>query len=328
MRCSNASGHTPESATPLFQGYKKTLCAATMVVCLLGLLVPSARGHAKKTRSVQESLRIPDSAHVQIIKTYTGFVVIGRIVELDSVEIDFQTDMGRLAIPAASIRSIREVPTEYLRNGRYWFPNPNSTRLLFTPTGRMQRKGEGYFADYYVFFPMAAYGITDWIGIGGGMTLIPFAGIQNQMIYIMPRVGLYQSEKFSWCAGFLLAKFPEEILDAGGIVYSTATYGTPDLSLTAGTGYGFSFYGGWEGMETPMFMLGGEVRFARRASFVTENWFIPDLDESPPLLVSCGIRLFGEEISVDLGFINPLFIWEDVESPFPGVPYVDFVYNF
>lgn len=70
-----------------------------------------------------------------------------------------------------------------------------------------------------------------------------------------------------------------------------------------------------------MIMVGGEARLSRRISFVTENWVFPGVDNP---LISYGIRLFGEKLSVDLALIN--LIGEDFL--FPGFPYIDFVYNF
>lgn len=67
--------------------------------------------------------------------------------------------------------------------------------------------------------------------------------------------------------------------------------------------------------------LGGEARFSRRAAFVTENWIFPGVDQP---LISYGIHFFGEAISVDLALINTL----GKGMPFPGFPYIDFVYNF
>ena len=70
-----------------------------------------------------------------------------------------------------------------MRNEKYWFPNPNATRLYFAPTAHMLRKGKGYFADYYLFSPSVVYGITDNITIGGGVSLFPAAGIKGGFFF-------------------------------------------------------------------------------------------------------------------------------------------------
>jgi hypothetical protein len=315
--------------------------AVLLGVCLL-IMFGAGSIYAKKTQDIKENLRVPDSNNVQIINTHSGATVIGRIVEIDSLKVDFVTDMGKLAIAISDISSIQEIPEKDLKDGKYWFPNPNATRLFFAPTGRMQAKGHGYFADYYVIAPMAAYGITDWLGIGGGFSFVPFIQIYKQALYLMPRVGFIQGDRFAWCGGVLGVKLPsfeDDYVIGAGIAYTTATYGTLDASVTAGTGYGFtveserdSVTGEWafeySGMDLPMFMIGGEWRCARRVSLVSENWIIPDIEEGLPILFSYGARLFGEQISVDLGFIVPLPAIEEDIPIFPGIPYVDFVYNF
>ena len=65
-----------------------------------------------------------------------------------------ETRYGTLHIPQSQIREIREIGQFSLKKGEYWFPNPNTTRLFFAPTARTLEKGDGYFADYYLFFPL------------------------------------------------------------------------------------------------------------------------------------------------------------------------------
>jgi hypothetical protein len=320
---------------PKRDGVKSWLIPIALLICLSGV-------YARQSQDSPDNLRIPDTNNVQIIETNTGATVIGRIVEVDSLKVSFETYMGTLTIPVADISSIQEIPKKDLKEGKYWFPNPNATRLFFAPTGRMQAKGHGYFADYYVLVPMAAYGVTDWFGIGGGFSLVPFIELYKQAVYLMPRIGFIQGDRFAWCGGVLGVKLPsfeDDYVIGAGIAYTTATYGTLDASITAGTGYGFtaeserdSVTGEWafeySGMDMPMFMIGGEWRFARRVSLVSENWIIPEIEEGIPILFSYGARLFGEQISVDIGFIVPLPAIEEEIPIFPGIPYVDFVYNF
>jgi hypothetical protein len=97
-----------------------------------------------------------------------------------------------------------------------------------------------------------------------------------------------------------------------------ATAGSPDASITLGTGFG---WGGGTFSGSPAIMLGGENRFSRRAAFVTENYLLPSVGDA---LLSYGLRFFGEALSADLAF------WyvpgEDI--PFPGIPFVAFSVKF
>ncbi len=56
-------------------------------------------------------------------------------------------------------------------------------------------------------------------------------------------------------------------------------------------------------------------------ALVSENWIFPGVDVP---VVSYGFRFFGEKMAVDLALFNVL----DDDAIFPGIPYVDFVWNF
>jgi len=168
---------------------------------------------------------------------------------------------------------------------------------------------------------MFAYGITDNITIGGGVSLFPWLDIDENILYFTPKVGLISRDNFSFSTGVLIINLPsffDEELQSVGILYGVGTLGSTDASFTAGLGWGFV---DTDIADKPMVMLGGEVRTARNISFVTENWMLPGVDQP---LISYGLRLFGEKLSVDLAFIST--IGEGMF--FPGIPYIDFVYNF
>jgi preprotein translocase subunit YajC len=279
------------------------------------------KAHAQNDKDLKKNLKIPDSKNIQIITLTDGSGIMGRIIEVKENEIQFQADVGTLTISIAKIKDIKEIPESLIKKGVYWFPNPNATRLYFSPTAYMLKRGEGYIADYYLFFPMVSFGITDNISIGGGISIFPGANIDKQIFYFTPKIGLKATENFHLAAGALLVKIPGFFNDESntvGILYGLGTLGTPDLNFSAGLGYGFT---GSDLAEKPMVMIGFQARFARRASFVSENWIFPGVDQP---LVSYGIRLFGEKMSVDLAFINTLA----GGIGFPGVPYVDFVFKF
>ena len=102
------------------------------------------------------------------------------------------------------------------------------------------------------------------------------------------------------------------------VLYGTGTWGTTDRSLTCGIGYGMV-----DGKiaDKPMIVLGGEKRLTRRMAFVTENWIIPGVDNA---LISYGIRFLTEKFTTDFALLNTT----GKDAIFPGIPYIDFVYNF
>ncbi len=274
-------------------------------------------------QNIKGQLRVADSSFVQVITTVDKSSNVGRIISVGDKEIVFKAEFGTIVIPIEKIKEIKEVPAAAIKQGIYWFPNPNATRLYFSPTAFMLNKREGYFADYYVFFPGFAYGITNNITIGGGLSLIPGANMSEQIYYFTPKIGLKAGEKFHVAAGALVIKLPN-IKDESdepplaGILYGVSTFGHPDASLTFGLGYGFVDD---ELADKPLILIGGEKRLSRRIGFVSENFIFPGLDNP---MVSYGIRFFGEKMSVDLALWNSL----SHEAIFPGVPYIDFVYSF
>lgn len=296
--------------------YRKIIFALVIIFCVLSpYLSPANAQPALKGR-----LRLADSSFVQIVRTTDGSSNVGRITQIDSLNILLQTDVTVITIPIAKITEIKESPVGSKVNGEYWFPNPNATRLFFGPTAHMLKAGEGYFSDTYIFFPQAVVGVTDFLTLGGGMSLFPGGGMSEQLFYIMPKVGLALDDKFHLAGGALVINLPgfSDESYTVGVMYSAATIGDRNRSFTAGLGYGFADD---ELTDRPMVMVGGEYRLSRRVSFVSENWLFPGMDQP---LVSGGLRFFGEGLAVDLALINVL--GEDMFLP--GLPFIDFVYNF
>jgi hypothetical protein len=266
------------------------------------------------------TIRIPENQVVQILTLRDGSRLIGRITSISESQISFKSEIGEFNIDKTSIKEIKEVASNSIKNGKYWFENPNSSRLYFAPTGRLLKKGRAYFCDYYLFFPGIAYGLSDNITIGGGMSLFPVVDFNDQIFYFTPKIGIVAKEKSSLAIGGLIVALPkiDHERHTVGILYGVTSLGGPDASITVGLGYGFVDR---HVAKKPMALIGGEKRFSRRISFVSENWIFPGVDKP---LISYGLRFFGEGLSVDLALINTL----GNDAAFPGVPWVDFVFNF
>ena len=293
-----------------------------MAMILFVITVCPSTIYAEKRKNIRDKLKIPEPDQVQILNLYSGSTIIGRIVEIKENEIRFESKLGTMTIPIPDIRRIREAEASLIRGGKFWFPNPNRTRLFFAPTARMMNAGEVYFANHMLFLPSLNVGITNNISIGGGVSLFPGIDFKNQFLFLTPKFGVKATDNLHFTVGAMIGTIPDLFnggdADFTGIVYGGATIGKPDLSFTAGLGYGFV---GKELAEKPMIIIGGEARIARGFSFVTENWIFPGIDQP---IVSYGIRIFGEKLCVDLAFINT--IGEDMI--FPGIPYIDFVIYF
>ncbi len=272
---------------------------------------------AQDTSPSRERLRVVDSSKVQIITTQDGSSLVGRISAVRADSLDFETKIGRVPLAIADIREIVETDARRMRGGQYWFPNPNTTRLFFAPTGQMLKKGEGYFADYQLFFPGIAYGVTDTISVGGGRSLFP-AGFDEQVYYLTPKIGASFGENVHLAAGMLFVGFMGGGPDGtGGVGYGVGTLGNGDGSVSLGLGYGFA---GGDIESKPVAMVGGEKRVARRIALVTENYLLPVSENN--VVYSLGIRFMGERLTTDLAIFNVS------GSDIIGIPFVDFVFKF
>ena len=274
---------------------------------------PTAASHAQDTPATRAQLRIVDSTKIQLITLRDGSSLVGRIVAVRGDTVDFEMSVGRVAVSVGDIRELRETAIGTMHDGQYWSPNPNSTRLFFAPSGQMLKKGEGYFADYELFFPGFAYGVTDNISVGGGVSLFP-TGLDEQVYYFTPKVGMSFGDQAHVSAGLLLAGTTG---GTGGIGYSAGTFGNGDASVTGGVGYGFA---GGKIESKPLAMLGGEKRISRRVALVTENYLLPTSEDN--LIYSFGLRFIGEKLTTDLALFNV------AGSGIIGLPYVDFVFRF
>jgi hypothetical protein len=251
-------------------------CRRFLVPAILSLIIVlliSSNAFAQEHK-IKGDIRVPGQDTIQIITTNDGSTVIGRILSVRDTEITFKSNLGESNIPLANIKEIKAAPASSVKKGNYWFENPNATRLYFGPTARMLKQRQGYFSDCYIIFPSVAYGITDHITMGAGVSLVPGLDINKQVYYINPKIGLSATSNTSFALGGLLFALPEidHKRNTLGIIYGVGTLGNPDGSLTLGLGYGMV---NSDFANKPAVMFGGEKRFARRLSFVSENWIIP-----------------------------------------------------
>jgi len=269
-------------------------------------------------------VRVADSTQTQVIRLRDGSSIVGRVIEVGPDTIRFAAAAGTLTIARADIVELREVATSSMRRGEVWPANPNATRLLFAPTGRTLAKGEGYFNDTYLFLLSVHGGVTSRFTLGGGLSVLPLDDFTDNALFIMPKIGVVATPKFNLAVG-ALAGVVGAAVDEGesgsfGVIYAVGTAGSPDASITFGTGLA---YAGGDFADTPVAMLGAESRLSRRIAFVTENYVIPNDDVSS--VISYGLRFFGEKLSADLAFwLAP----GEGDIRFPGIPYVAFSVKF
>ena len=241
-------------------------------------------------------LVVADSGVQQRVVMRDGSELIGRIISVGDTTVQFQSALGLMTLRSDDIIKLTSERGGSIRNGQYYFPNPNATRLIFAPTGRMLEAGEGYFSDYWVFFPGISIGIADMVSIGGGMSIFPGVDLSEQLLYLTPKVGVAKSENFNAAVGALYVAVPgfdDGARESAGMLYGVGTWGSLDNNVTAGLGYGFA---DGDLTSSPAVLIGGEARASPRISVVTENYIIP----GGTLLLGGGIRFMGRGLSVDL----------------------------
>ena len=214
-----------------------------------------------------------------------GTILKGKIIKEDKTTIIVIT-MGSIEIkvPKASIVSINQIRGR-LTEGVFYRFDPNYSRLMFAPTGRPLRQGEGYFSDYYVFFPGISYGITDNIGFMAGASVIPGLGLTEQVKYLAPKIGMQTSDKFAISGGALYVSVMDEF--TAGIAFVVGSIGQQDKSFTVGLGLGYTKEESekFKFAEHPIAILGGNIRLSNSIALVSENWIITgggfDFSEQP-----------------------------------------------
>jgi hypothetical protein len=248
---------------------------------------------------------------VQELLLNDGSRLYGVVESETSSEVVFRTTSGaQVTAPREKIVSIRPVVGRML-NGEFRREDPNSTRLLFGPTGRTLRKGEVYLGVYEFLMPFVQVGITDRISIGGGTPLFFGSGESYRPFWITPKVQVYSGKGTHVSAGLFHAAIDD---DNVGVAYGVVTKEVATGSFTVGAGVGYNSEGGRGGVV----MAGAEAPLRRNMKLITENYLWRSTG-----IASIGVRFFGENLSADLA-LGAVLVSDGVFA----APIVNFVYRF
>jgi hypothetical protein len=272
--------------------------AIVLALSLIAVATPETVARAQRASSaVRAALATvsPGKTYFLLLKDRSS--VVGRILSVGETSLQLESAAGVSTIWIDTITLIQEASPSEVRDGRFYPPNPNATRLIVGPTGRMLAKNEGYFSDYLVFFPGFSLGVTDRFSIGGSASILPGLDLDKRLFMFAPKVGIVQGRRFNAAVGALAGELPFAESGDMGILYGVSTWGRADQSLTAGLGYRFQ-NGRLAGR--PVVMVGGEAVGDARVSFVTENYWLPDR----AVLISGGLRFIAPGSSVDFGIVR------------------------
>jgi hypothetical protein len=293
--------------------------AALALTLLVGAGLPRHAAAQDTIPARPDAVSAPTDTLRQVRLT-DGSRLIGRVVSQDGERVVIETAAGaRVEVRRSQIASMEPLRGE-VHDGEVWQEDPHATRLFLGPTARSLRPGEGYVGDFELFVPFVAYGVTDRVTIGASTVVAP--EVTGRFFAITPKVEVIRTPRASFAVG-AAAVFATEELDAGtlGIGYGVGTFGSRDASVTIGAG--LPFYASREGSDvvnTPVGMLGGEMRVGAHTKLLTENYFVSDAGA----LLSGGVRLFGERLSVDAGLMTAV----GANGGGWVFPLLNFVYSF
>jgi hypothetical protein len=247
------------------------------------------------------------------IETIDGNEFMGQIVREDSLKIILKTEkLGEISIFKTDIKRLKIVEIQQIKNGKYWFPNPQSTRYFWSPNAYGLKEGEGYYQNIWVIWNQFAYGLSDNFSIGGGVIPIFLFGAPTPVFatakFSIPVV----DKKVNIAAGAIVGTIAGEAETGFGILYGLATLGSPDANVTFGLGYGFA---DGEMASSPAININGLIRVSKNGYIITENYFLSGGGESV-VLISIGGRSIFKKIALDYGLVIP-FAGDGIEGAIP-----------
>lgn len=256
------------------------------------------------------------------IRTLDGNEFVGNPEGQDSLSILLKTEnYGIISIRRCDIRSMNQVNIQQIIGGKFWFPNPQSTRYFWSPNGYGLRHGEGYYQNIWVLWNQFAYGVTDNFSIGGGIIpLFLFAGAPTP-VFFTPKISIpVEKDKINLGAGGLIGAVLGETESGFGILYGISTFGSPDNNVSLGIGYGY-VSGEWS--SSPMININGMFRVGSRGYILTENYYINTGGDSI-ILLSSGGRWIIKKAALDFGLVIPIAQMGE----FVAIPWLGFTVPF
>ncbi len=317
---------------------------AVVIGCTLTLMAALAtRAAAQPVGEPPAAATSQAAAAVVELRLKDGSVIYGAVQSETADRVIVRTiGGGTVEVERSQIASLGPARGRVV-DGEFRPSDSNATRLLFSPTGRSLRKGQGYIGVYEFLLPFVQVGVTDRFSMGAGTPLIFFGDESGRPVWLTPKYQLHKGARTSAAVGVLHFEiFGEE--SRAGLAYAVATTGSDDNAVTVGAGWAYARYredqydysaclgrapGSVAGCPTiermtetpgsPVVMIGGERRLGRRVKIITENYAF-----KAGGIVSVGVRFLGERLSADLGVFAPL----SDEDVFVVAPIVNFVWTF
>jgi len=254
------------------------------------------------------------------VETVGGDIFIGTLIEEDDEQIVLRIEnVGVLTMQRTNIKEMSQIDPARIRDGEYWFVNPQPTRYYFAPNAFGLRDGKGYYQNTLLFFNNVNYGITDRFSVGGGLAPLFLLGASETPLWVLPKFSVpMANDNVHLAAGAMIGGLLGTRGDAEsrflGLVYGLGTIGSFDNNLTLGAGFG---YQGREFSSKPVINFSGMTRTGIRFYLITENYLFwteqSEFRDGATVtrdvltgIVSLGIRWAPENFAVDFYLARPL----------------------
>ncbi len=245
----------------------------------------------------------------------------GRFVARGQGGVTLEVEGGRITVPAAAIRE--EGPGDRVVVAPSRIRDSNRTRYLYSPSGFMLRKGEGYLSQTELALTSVAYGLTDWLTLQAG-TILPLAIYDPRYTpgVFAVKAGWSPAPRWHLAGGFqsLVLPVDDEVM-AAGFLFATATWGTEDLHVGVSAGPPFQLSGEKSELGDVLVSVSANWRAFRHGALVSENWIVTGAGERTHFVGSAAYRFLAERVAVDLGLV-----FSDFSGGIP-IPWLDFTWH-
>ncbi|MFT5764326.1 MAG: hypothetical protein ACI8X3_001756 [Saprospiraceae bacterium] len=254
-----------------------------------------------------------DSTTVWQVKTKDGNTYVGTIIFRDNKITHLKTEsLGMLVLRKKDIKFKIVYDANRLVDGEIIPIDKLASRNMLTPTGILQQEEQGYYENKYLFINHFNLALSDGFSLGLGMMPLFLFGESTTPIWIVPKIRIKtRNERLSISTGLFWSRF---IFDSYGqdskiwIAYGMGTYGTENISFSAGIGYGyFDYY--W--LKSPVFSFSGKVKVSKRSYLFVESILINTLNRESYYgggiddLYTFGARTAWRNVILDYGLLVP-----------------------
>ncbi len=258
------------------------------------------------------------------ITTNDGNIFIGKLLKETNKIIRIKTkSAGNITIKKNNIRSIdfnytqgSSIKNEIKTTNKY---KDYPSRYFLGTSGYNLKKGEGYYANTWVFINELNYGITDYFSAGVGVVpLFLFAGTPSP-VWLKTKFSYpVLKDKLNVSGGIMAGAVIGLDIDftVPTFFYAAATVGNRNNNITLSFNYGYV-----EGEFSPgLYTLSGKYKVSRRTFLMTDNYFILDNETDFTSLSMFGARTMFKGLTLDYGAILP--IGEFIDSDIYIYPYL------